>query len=144
MGFSFGNVFSQGLTNTEINGYKGIWFELNQKYTHGDKYSGALGTYTAEHVPMAIYAPEVDKTFFVYGGTLSEDKRHLLCMIGEFNHNTWMVSKPTVVRDKLGVNDPHDNPSILIDDEKDLSGFSSAEGEESVPVLNTKAKCHGQ
>ncbi len=70
---------------------------MSQKYTYGYKYSGALGAYTAKHVPMAIYAPEVDKTFFAYGGTLSEDKRHLLCMIGEFNHNTGMVLKPTVV-----------------------------------------------
>ena len=58
----------------------------------------------------------VDKTFFVYGGTPSEDKRYLLCMIGEFNHKSGMVSKPTVVYDKNGIDDPHDNPSIMIDD----------------------------
>ena len=34
----------------------------------GDKYSGGLGTYTAKHVPMAIYVPEVEKIFLVYGG----------------------------------------------------------------------------
>jgi len=110
-----GNAIGQSLTNTKINGYRGIWFELNQKYEYGDKYSGALGTYTAKHVPLAIYAPEVEKTFFVYGGTPSEDQRYLLCMIGEYDHKTDMVSQPTVVYDNNGVDDPHDNPSILID-----------------------------
>ncbi len=113
------------LSNTRLDGYRGIWFELNQKYEYGDKYSGALGTYTAKHVPLAVYAPEVDKTFFVYGGTTSVDERYLLCMIGEFNHQTGMVSKPTVVYDKQGVNDPHDNPSLMIDDDGYIWVFAS-------------------
>ncbi|MEA3480231.1 MAG: BNR-4 repeat-containing protein [Bacteroidota bacterium] len=125
---SLGNAFCQELSNAKINGYKGIWFELNQKYEYGDKYSGALGTYTAKHVPLAIYAKEVDKTYFVYGGTTSADKRYLLCMIGEFNHKTGMVSKPTVVYDKQGIDDPHDNPSILIDDEGYIWVFISGRG----------------
>src|SRR5687767_8564395 len=45
------------------NGYRGIWFTLGQFSKHGDKYSGGLGTYTANHVPLAVYAPQVDKTF---------------------------------------------------------------------------------
>ncbi|TQO39402.1 putative BNR repeat neuraminidase [Arenibacter algicola] len=126
--FCVGNVIGQSLTNTKINGYRGIWFQLNQKYEYGDKYSGALGTYTAKHVPLAIYAPEVDKTFFVYGGTPSEDQRYLLCMIGEFDHKTEMVSKPTVVYDKNGVDDPHDNPSILIDNAGYIWVFISGRG----------------
>lgn len=112
-------VFGQqatGLMNQRIDGYRGIWFELNQKYPHGDKYSGALGTYTADHIPLAVYAPAVDKTFFVYGGTTAEDKRHLLAMVGCYDHKTGMVSRPVVAYDKLGVNDPHDNPTIMIDD----------------------------
>ena len=115
----------QSLSNSKIDGYRGIWFELNQRFEYGDKYSGGLGTYTAKHVPLAIYSAEVDKTFFVFGGTLSKDKRHLLCMIGEFNHETGMVSKPTVIYDKEGVNDPHDNPSIMIDDKGFIRIFVS-------------------
>lgn len=118
-------VHSQSLNNNKVDGYRGIWFELNQKHEYGDKYSGALGTYTAKHVPLAIYAKEVDKTFFVFGGTKSENERYLLCMIGEYNHKTGMVSKPTVVYDKKGVNDPHDNPSIMIDDEGYIRVFVS-------------------
>ena len=123
-----GSAFCQELSNTKVNGYKGIWFGLNQKYEHGDKYSGALGTYTAKHVPMAIYSPLVDKTFFVYGGTTSETQRYLLCMIGEFKHKTVMVSKPTIVYDKKGVDDPHDNPSTLIDNNGYIWIFISGRG----------------
>ena len=118
-------VNAESLGNKKMDGYRGIWFELNQKHEYGDKYSGALGTYTAKHVPLAIYAPDVKKTFFVYGGTKSENERYLLCMIGEYNHETGMVSKPTVVYDKKGVNDPHDNPSIMIDDEGYICVFVS-------------------
>ncbi|MBT1703771.1 BNR-4 repeat-containing protein [Chryseosolibacter indicus] len=118
---AFLNTFSQsekeGSSNTTVNGYRGIWFTLNQFSTYGDKYSGGLGTYTAHHIPMAIYAPEVNKTFFVYGGTTDKQARHLLCMIGSFDHKTKMVSKPTIVHDKGGVDDPHDNPSIMLDGE---------------------------
>ncbi|UBM58997.1 BNR repeat-containing protein [Marinilongibacter aquaticus] len=119
---------AQKISNKKANGYKAIWFELNQKYTYGDKYSGALGTYTAKHTPLAIYAPEVQKTFFVYGGTSAENARHLLCMIGEFDHTTGMVSKPTIVHDKQGVDDPHDNPSICIDDKGFIWVFVSGRG----------------
>ena len=125
---SVASSFGQGPSNSKINGYKGIWFELNQKYEYGDKYSGSLGTYTAKHNPLAIYAQEVDKTFFVYGGTLSENQRYLLCMIGEFNHKTGTVSRPTVVYDKKGVDDPHDNSSILLDDKGFIWVFISGRG----------------
>jgi len=136
---SFSAAYCQGLRNSKVDGYKGIWFELNQKYEHGDKYSGALSTYTAKHIPLAIYAEAVDKTFFVYGGTTSTDKRHLLCMIGEFNHKTGMVTKPTVAYDKLGVDDPHDNPSLLIDDEGYLWVFVSGRGK-ARPGFKLKSK----
>ena len=125
--FSFHHLysFSQSLNNNRIDGYRGIWFELNQKYDYGDKYSGGLGTYTAHHFPLAIYSEEVNKTFFVYGGTTGEDERHLLCMAGCYDHKKHLVEKPTVVYDKQGVNDPHDNPSLLIDREGYLWIFVS-------------------
>ena len=116
------------LANKKIDGYRGIWFELNQKFEYGDKYSGGLGTYTADHIPLAVYSPEVSKTFFVYGGTSQKDEKYLLCMIGEYDHKTGMVSKPTVVCDKGGVLDPHDNPSIMIDDEGFIRVFVSGRG----------------
>lgn len=122
-------AFSQPtLRNTRIDGYRGIWFELNQKYEYGDKYSGGLGTYTAKHLPLAVYAPEVNKTFFVYGGTTEADERHLLAMAGVYDHERRLVSKPVVVFDKEGVDDPHDNPSLMIDDEGYLWVFVSGRG----------------
>src|SRR5881397_3168859 len=68
-------------------GYRGIWFTLGQFSKHGDKYSGGLGTYTANHVPMAVYSPTADKTFFTYGGTI-KGRRHLLIMASYFDHKT--------------------------------------------------------
>ena len=109
-------------------GYRGIWFELNQKFEFGDKYSGGLGTYTAKHRPLAIHASEVNITFFVYGGTTTDDEKHLLCMIGAYDHATDEVLRPTVVHDKAGVTDPHDNPSLLIDREGFLWVFVSGRG----------------
>jgi len=116
---------AQSLNNKKIDGYRGIWFELGQKYPYGDKYSGGLSTYTAKHIPLAIYAPEVDKTFFVYGGTTKPEETYLLAMIGEYDHATGKVSKPTVVYDKQGVYDPHDNPSLMIDEHGYLWVFVS-------------------
>lgn len=102
--------------NPKANGYKGIWFTLGQFSEYGDKYSGGLGTYTADHIPIAIYVPEVKKTFFLYGGTTKKEERHLLIMISYFDHQTKMVPKPVVVYDKQGVDDPHDNGALSIDD----------------------------
>ena len=120
---------AQNLNNKKIDGYKGIWFTLGQFNTdYGDKYSGGLGTYTAKHRPLAIYAEAVNRTYFVYGGTTSLNEKHLLCMIAYYDHSTGEVPKPTVVHDKLGVDDPHDNPSLLIDGEGYIWVFVSGRG----------------
>ncbi len=97
-----------------IDGYRGIWFTLGQKSEYGDKYSGGLGTYTANHNPIAVYAAAVDKTFFVYGGSPAGE-RALLCLIGSYDHKTGRVSRPVLVHDKRPVDDPHDNPSLNLD-----------------------------
>ena len=101
--------------NCRMDGYKGIWYTIGQSSEYGYKYSGGLGTYTADHVPVAIYAPEVEKTFFVYGGTTQKDERHLLVMASYYDHKKKVVPRPVVVCDKNGVDDPHDNGSISID-----------------------------
>ena len=54
--------------NLRIDGYKGIWYTIGQKSEYGDKYSGGLATYTANHTPVAIYASKVDKTFLFMEG----------------------------------------------------------------------------
>ena len=108
-------------------GYRGIWFTLGQFSDYGDKYSGGLGTYTAKHVPLAIYAPEVNKTFFVYGGSLA-GQRHLLAMAAYFDHERRLVPRPTIVHDKGGVDDPHDNPSLALAEDGHLWVFVSGRG----------------
>lgn len=122
------SIAQSNLNNQKINGYKGIWFTLGQFSEYGDKYSGGLGTYTAKHRPLAIYAKEVDKTFFVYGGTTSPGEKHLLCMISYYDHKIGKVPLPTVVYDKGGVEDPHDNPSLSIDKDGFLWVFVSGRG----------------
>lgn len=117
-------AIAQELATAKDDGYRGIWFTLGQKTPHGDKYSGGLGTYTANHVPMAIYSKQANKTFFVYGGS-KEGKRYLLNMISYFDHATGTVPRPTIVHDKNGVDDPHDNPSLCIDPEGYLWVFVS-------------------
>ena len=108
-------------------GYRGIWFTLGQKTEHGDKYSGGLGTYTANHVPMAMYAKEVDKTFFVYGGARGGQRR-LLNMISYYDHKTGTVPRPVIVHDKGKVDDPHDNPSLALDEKGHVWVFVSGRG----------------
>ena len=131
------------LNNQKIDGYKGIWFTLGQFSEYGDKYSGGLSTYTAKHIPLAIYAKKVNKTFFVYGGIVEDRKstadapthnskaygNYLLCMAGCYDHKSGMVTKPTVVYDKNGVYDPHDNPSIAMDSEGYIWVFVSGRGQ---------------
>ena len=126
---AFGQTSSPiDLSGQKVDGYKGIWFTLGQFFEYGDKYSGGLGTYTAKHHPLAIYAPEVDKTFFVYGGDTGKRNGHLLCMIGSYDHERKKVSRPLIVHDKMGVDDPHDNPSLLIDNEGHIWVFISGRG----------------
>ena len=97
-------------------GYRGIWYynqETGDEYVY--KYSGGLGTYCAKHLPLAVYAPEVNKTFFVYGGTRPTD-RVLLEMVSFYDHDTGTVPRPTILLDKATA-DAHDNPVLSIDDE---------------------------
>ncbi|WP_268034059.1 BNR-4 repeat-containing protein [Algoriphagus sp. PAP.12] len=115
------------LINKSDSGYRGIWYSnqpSNDEYVF--KYSGGLGTYPANHYPFSIYAPEVDKTFFCYGGTDSEGKT-LLHMVSYFDHQSGMVPKPTIVMDKK-TDDAHDNPVMNIDSEGYIWIFSTSHG----------------
>jgi len=97
-----------------VDGYKGIWFNLEQYSAYGPKYSGGLATYTAKHRPLAVYAPEVDKTFFTYGGAPSTGASDLRIMASWYDHANHLVPKPTEVLNK-NTGDPHDNAAIQLD-----------------------------
>ncbi|MDA0709760.1 MAG: BNR-4 repeat-containing protein [bacterium] len=133
--------------NHKDTGYRGIWY-YNQpsgdEYVY--KYSGGLGTYCAKHRPFAVYRPEVDRTFFCYGGTpvdghlkhSEEDLRldrafsrqrpgFLLHMVSYFDHKTGLVPRPTILLDKETA-DAHDNPIISVDDDGTIWIFSTSHG----------------
>jgi BNR repeat-containing family member len=130
------NIYAQPRT---IAGYRGIWFTLGQFSTYGDKYSGGLGTYTSSHIPVAVYSPQVNKTFFVYGGTTEAKEKHLLIMISFYDHKNRQVPQPVVVYDKQGVDDPHDNASLSIDEHGFIWVFVSGRNT-SRPGLIFKSK----
>jgi len=139
MGLSAGN----SLNGSKAEGYRGIWFELGQvNNEYGDKYSGGLGTYTVKHIPMAIYSPEADKTFFVYGGTTAPGRKYLVCMAGCYDHKTGMLQRPVTVHDKGvdGVLDPHDNPTIQMDKDGHLWIFVAGRGNTRPGIIYRSSK----
>jgi hypothetical protein len=108
-------------------GYRGIWYSnqpQDDEYVY--KYSGGLGTYCAKHRPFAVYAPEVNKTFFCYGGTVGKN-RTLLHMVSYYDHETGKVPRPVILLDKQ-TTDAHDNPVLAIDGKGYLWIFSSSHG----------------
>lgn len=112
-------------------GYRGIWY-YNQptKDEYKYKYSGGMATYPQQHMPIAIYCQEVDKTFFCYGGTTARDgqgKQELLHMVSYYDHKTGMVPRPRILLNKH-TDDAHDNPTLAIDDAGYLWIFSSSHG----------------
>ncbi|MFW6456832.1 MAG: BNR-4 repeat-containing protein [Planctomycetota bacterium] len=128
--------------NEEGNGYCGIWYAnqpLDSPYVY--KYSGGLGTYCAKHSPFGIYAEEVNKTFFCFGGASADFHTRdiatpddsgdvpdaLLHMVGCYDHDLGVVARPTVVLDKR-TSDAHDNPVISMDNQGYIWLFSTSHG----------------
>jgi hypothetical protein len=120
--------WSQGeLLNRRLEGFRGIWYkntDLDNEYVY--KYSGGLGTYTDYHDPFAVYSPEVNRTFFTFGGTDDENST-LHHVVSYFDHQTGMVARPVLVLDK-NTDDAHDNPVIQIDNEGHIWLFSTSHG----------------
>ncbi len=117
----------QPLTLTEDDGYRGIWYAVGKtKDEYAYKYSGGMATYPHQQGPIAVYAPAVNKTFFVYGGTV-RGKRQLLHMVSHFDHATGTVPKPRILLNKK-TDDAHDNPSMAIDRTGYLWIFSNSHG----------------
>ena len=118
---------SKGLLVRKADGYRGIWYSNQpQADEYVYKYSGGLGTYCAKHRPFAIYAKEVDKTFFCYGGSRAKSNS-LLHMVSYYDHATGLVPRPTILLDKQ-TDDAHDNPVISLDEKGHIWVFSSSHG----------------
>jgi hypothetical protein len=108
-------------------GYRGIWYAVGSS---GDeykyKYSGGLATYPQQHLPLAVYSKEANKTFFCYGGR-SKEKNEILITVSYFDHATGMVPRPTILLNKK-TDDAHDNPTINLDDNGYVWVFSNSHG----------------
>jgi hypothetical protein len=123
----FGISLAQGIPAQRDDGYRGIWYSnqpSNDEYKF--KYSGGLGTYTADHIPLAYYSKEADKTYFCWGGSAKE-KNRLIQMVSYYDHATGEVPRPVILMDKK-TDDAHDNPTIMLDDDGYIWIFVSAHG----------------
>ena len=113
---------------TASEGFSGFWYRLFQEFPYGPKYSGGLGTYTAKHVPLAVYRPEVERTYFVYGGASAGSARSLSAMVSYFDHASSLLAQPVTVHAQTEVHDPHMNPSISVGEDGFVWVFVSARG----------------
>jgi hypothetical protein len=102
--------------------YRGVWYCCGTANVLPGKtyvYSGPMATYSAWHRPMAVYAPEANKTYFVFGNEQNAPA------IGSYDHSTRQFSKPVV----LGANpdgDAHRNPTLMLEDTGYLYVFFGA------------------
>jgi hypothetical protein len=120
-----------GAPQPKEDGYRGIWY-YNQptKDEYRFKYSGGMATYPQQHVPIAIYSTQANKTFFCYGGTCAragKGKQELLHMVSYYDHATGKVPRPTILLNKH-TEDAHDNPTISLDAAGYVWIFSSSHG----------------
>jgi len=104
--------------------FRGVWYGSGRQNTlpgHSFVYAGGKATYSAWHRPMAVYAPKVNKTFFVFGDAQNRPA------ISVFEHDTSRFAKPLA----LGTNpdgNAHRNPSLLIDEDGYLYVFYGYHG----------------
>ncbi len=140
------NVYGKSkLLNKPANGFNGIWYMIGGAGQAGKvdsefmyKYSGGLGTYPSNHYPFSVYSPEVNKTFFCYGGT-DETGKNLIHTVSYFDHNTKEVARPVMVLDKA-TNDAHDNPVIQLDKDGYIWLFSTSHGTGRPSFIHRSAK----
>jgi hypothetical protein len=120
-------------------GYRGIWYgnqPSQDEYRY--KYSGGMATYPQQHIPIAYYSKEVNKTFFVYGGT-PKGKNELLHMVSYYDHATGLVPRPTILLDKQ-TDDAHDNPTLMVDDAGYVWVFSNSHGTARPSYIHRSAR----
>jgi hypothetical protein len=120
-------------------GYRGIWYmNLPLKNEFKYKYSGGMATYPQQHMPIAIYSREANKTFFCYGGT-PRGKNELLHMVSYYDHATGLVPRPRVLLNKK-TTDAHDNPTLQIDERGHLWVFSNTHGPARTSYVHRSTK----
>ena len=103
---------------------RGVWYHCgsaNLLPDQGAVYSGPMATYCAWHRPMAVYAPAVKRSYFVYGNAENAPT------ISYYDHATGRFAYPVVIGSNPD-GDAHRNPTLLIDDEGYLYMFWGAHG----------------
>lgn len=115
-------------TTRGADGFRGVWY-MNQpqddQYRY--KYSGGLGTYPQQHIPIAVYSAKANKTFFTYGGSTGTIGMGLRNMVAFYDHATGEVSRPVQVFERAS-NDAHCNATIALDDAGHVYVFCNAHG----------------
>lgn len=116
--------------------YRGVWYccgTVNLLDGNNHVYSGPMATYSAWHRPMAVYAPAVNRTYFVFGNERNAPA------IGSYEHDTRTFARPVV----LGANpdgDAHRNPTLALDDTGRLYVFFGAHNDPT-RVLRSERPC---
>ncbi|HUS80505.1 MAG TPA: BNR-4 repeat-containing protein, partial [Armatimonadota bacterium] len=106
---------------------RGVWYQCGKANLlpgQGAVYSGPMATYCVWHRPMAIFRPEVNRSFFVYGNADNSPT------ISFYDHASGSFAYPVV----LGSNpdgDAHRNPTLLIDEAGYLHVFYGAHGHQT-------------
>lgn len=103
--------------------FLGVWYccglSKNTLPGHQYVYSGPMATYCNWHRPMAVYSPQVGRTFFVYGNADNSPA------VSFYDHATGQFAYPVV----LGSNkddDAHRNPTLLVAEDGTLFVFYGA------------------
>lgn len=115
---------------TPLAGFQGIWYEVGPAFgSIPNKYGGGLATYPQQIGPLAVYSPEVDRTYFVFNVDVDPGPgRSIGHAISYFDHATRQVARPQVWLNKE-TGDAHDAAVLALDDEGYLYMFSMTHGE---------------
>ena len=121
---------------THDSAFRGVWYGCGtENALPGRKYvyAGGKATYSAWHHPMAVYAPEAKKTFFVFGDAQNRPA------VSYYDHTTGDFAPPLA----LGTNpdgNAHRNPTMLMDEDGFLYVFYGyAGGAQPIMVLRSAA-----
>lgn len=135
-------VYSE--TSTPGVGFRGIWSEATDgRGDYPNKYGGGLATYPQQVAPMAIYRPEVQKTFFTFSMDIDPGPGlNIGHAISYYDHQTDLVARPQIWVNKQ-TNDAHDAPVLSIDDDGYLYLFSMTHGESRQSFINKSNTPYG-
>lgn len=104
--------------------FRGVWYGCGRENALPNRdfvYAGGAATYSAWHHPMAVYAPQVKRTFFVFG---DEQNRPAVSF---YDHTSQTFAEPLA----LGTNpdgNAHRNPTLLVDEDGLLYVFHGYAG----------------